>query len=325
MPSIRDVVGAATYQKIGQALSESFPDVRARVTDQHVDAMFVTLWETQPPSVLASMGVPAPPTPTFVAEQRAALEATSPGASGGGLVYYDASANHHRIYPPGDRFIGTLPMVRVTLPPTQAGAGTVATAIGDYLPQDHLFSSVAQLEWEYHDELQAAAPGSAVTRVDCIGPARKGGARFGAVSIYLGYRDGAALPSFWIVETGFATGQAAVPHLSADMSPIVTKRSYYQPTPFASDRNYYSATLTMSGDDPASFHIEVRNQTWVPAHLVIDVTFAKPPSPSGVWPFFLTAEAGARVGLIAEKMGVQTPERILAPVGDLLPWIQRPT
>jgi hypothetical protein len=320
-PTVREIVGDAVYGRIGRAMSDSFPDQRSRIRDAHVDAMIIHMWENASNAELQKLGMPRASAP-MVAKIKKVLITAQP-ASSAAFTYYDVSAEHHRLFPPGDHFVGNLPMARVRLADSDATAKQKKTALGVYHPNDHLFSSVPQLEWEYSEELQAVSP-KRVARVDLIAPMRHSGARFGAISIFLGYRQGDAAPSFYLLEAGFATGESGVPFLSANMGPIPPTISGYEPTPFSSDRNYYAGRLAMNGQHPQTLTVEVHNKTWVPPHLRLTVTFTQAANPTPVWPGWLIMEAAGRVGYIAERLGQPGLERLFASIGRAVSWKRRP-
>jgi hypothetical protein len=97
----------------------------------------------------------------------------------GTLRYYRVHATHDRAVPDYDPFTGHLGMVRVALPADKPH--TVHTAIGDVVPEDHLLASIAEVERKYGAHIDGA-----IDRVDLITPPRLHGARFAAISVYLG-------------------------------------------------------------------------------------------------------------------------------------------
>ncbi len=319
--TIQKYVGPGPYERVRTGLQRAFPDQRAKVTNDHVDAFFLEAWES--PDQGRSLGLPPPPPKAVMDAERSRLDALD-GAHEGSGDCYGVVATHARNQPIRSVFDGQLAMGRVTLPATKAGVAPRGTPVGSYLPGDHLFTSVDRLAFDYEKEL-AAAGGANVTRVDCISPMRMGGSRFGAIGLYLGYRNGATTPSFYLLETGFATGPSAVAHLSADLSDIRNRVSGYQPTPMARPTNYYSARLELAGEHPTALHIEVRNQPSVAPHMEVTVQFTRSAAPSNPRAFWLLLQAGGRVGLIADVMGLQADERIFAPLGATLPWKERPT
>src|SRR4029077_8046228 len=109
--------------------------------------------------------------------------------------------------------------------------------------RDHLLGSVDLVAGKYGgaDYLGYRPP-----RIDLITPARAANTRFGAIAVYLGYRNKADRgPSFYLLEAGTATGDAKMIYFSPSMKPITSVTSYYLPTPFVTMRNTYSGGLTM--------------------------------------------------------------------------------
>lgn len=328
MTSIREFVGDASYATVALALDRAFPDPRSIVDDATIDTAVVELWKNLGADGCAGIQLRRPADadiPAFEATlapaqapQLEAVSATGPVVVG----YYTANATHTRKYLPKDAFLGEVPMARVTLAKTTQDAKAIDTKVGTYDPKDHLYASASQLAWKYSAELGPAP----VTRVDVITGMRQHGARFGAIGVYLGFRSNQATPSFYVLEAGFATGQAAVAFLSPHMSDVPPSRSYYQPTPFASDRNFYAGhvDLTAAGD-LARLIVQVRNQPTIDPHLTVDVAFVRDDAnPNGRWPSSVILEAAARVGYIAQVIGMQTPEVLFAPIGAHLPWIHKP-
>ena len=82
--------------------------------------------------------------------------------------------------------------------------------------------------------------------MDLITPARALHTRFGAIAVYLGYRNKADRgPTFYLLEAGTATGDAKMIYFSPDMKPIGSVTSGYLPTPFVTMRNTYSGGVAM--------------------------------------------------------------------------------
>jgi len=145
----------------------------------------------------------------------------------GTLRYYRVHAKHERDAPPHEPFTGHVGMVRVSLPRTQQE--TVATAVGDVEPDDHLLATIAEVERKFGRSIDGE-----VDRVDLITPARIHGSRFAAVSVYLGYRAGQPdEPSFYVLEAGMATGEPKVLFFAPDFEKRIVSKSGYRPTPFS--------------------------------------------------------------------------------------------
>jgi len=314
MPTVRDLVGDTTYQRIIDLLKLSFPDAHAIVHEQHADALVLQVWQSNKDSSQNIFGVACPPQPTLDA-----LLAQCPAANpADDFAYYVGHAHHSRNEHPNHAFTGHLPLARVKLPDTTAQAAAIKTAIGDVIPQDHLFASVSQIAFKYSDDL-----GYEPKRVDLVTPARLGGARFGAIALYLGYcsTDDVA-PTFYILEAGLATGESRVAFFSPDMDAIAPTRKWYVPTPFTTDDASYCGKLTMNGDEPATLIVHALSPSSRPEVQVL-VEYERTP-PRAIWPALLTAQAAARLGSIGVRRGQLTFTDILAPIGDLLDWDKKP-
>jgi hypothetical protein len=174
------------------------------------------------------------------------------GIPGGDEVrYYWVEATHTRRHPDGFQpFIGTLPMVRVSLPANEPHA--VATAIGTFEPADHLIATVHEANEKF-----AAALGYQLARVDMITPPRQE-LRFGAISVMLGYKQATGAPTCYILEAGTATGQPKVVYLGKRLDVKIDRYSGYKPTPFACPDNAYTGTLELAGDSPDTLHVTAR-------------------------------------------------------------------
>jgi hypothetical protein len=212
----------------------------------------------------------------------------APRAVGDAVRYYWAQATHARLHPDGyGPFVGQLPMVRVTLP--DRDPHNFETALGTVEQADHLIATVLEANDKY-----ASALGYRLQRVDVVTPPRQV-LRFGAVSVMLGYRDAAALPSCYILEAGTATGQAKVLFLGATLDTKINSYSGYQPTPFSCSDNAYTGTLTLDGDSPSLLHVTSRkiiNHVNQPAYIDIRVQFSEETTHlRNIWPGLLIARA----------------------------------
>lgn len=251
---------------------------------------------------------------------------------------YLAYADHHRVkgLPPSaekmeSHFVLPLPVVRVRLPATlTAENAVIETAIGDVdLLKDHLYGSVDQIAAKYGgSDYFGARP----ARVDLLTPARSVGWRFGAMAVYLGYRkaDDRA-PSFYMLEAGTATGEAKMIYFSPNMGLISNVTSYYLPTPFVTMDNTYSGGVTMSAapneDEPQTLLVESRSPGQKDPYITVTVTYKRARTLELAMPIELTADAGARVYLIAKALGVQSSgplEDVLADLARTFQWKQMP-
>lgn len=315
MPSVREVLGDEAYASVVDRVQQSFPDVQSVVHEQHADALVLQVWNTHDDAGCREiLGVPKPPQATIDAIAAKAPPAPPVDA----FTYYVAHARHARYDHPTHAFTGYLPLVRVRLVAKTVNAVTIKTAIGDVIPQDHLFASVSQIGFKYGDDI-----GFQPERVDLITPARHGGARFGAIAVYLGYKNANdAEPSFYVLEAGLATGESRMAFLSPDMDVIPPRKKWYKPTPFTTEDSYYTGSLEMNGDEPDKLIVHALSPSLTPEVEVV-VTYEKT-APKPIWPALITAEAAARIGSIGVKRGQLIFEDILAPIGDHLPWEIKP-
>ncbi len=319
-------VGQERYSAIRAALVRAFP--QSRITDEVVDGVATVLVLTHGKKPADGpkdeRGREVAPITKHVTEKEHRL--------------YLGDATHHRMKsrPPESRpmeskFTLSVPMVRVTLPEKLEKDKTViATEVGDVdLSRDHLLGSVDLLDVKYGDKSHL---GYRPARVDMITPARLAGARFGAIALYLGYRNKADRgPAFYIFEAGTATGDAKMVYFSPDMKPIQGLTSHYLPTPFVSMQNTYSGGVTMrpapDEDEPETMFI----QSYAPGdkdpYLTVTLVYKRAPTMELALPIELTVDAAARVAQIANAMGIPNAEElqpVLADLGSTLHWEEVP-
>ncbi|HYQ00597.1 MAG TPA: hypothetical protein VER96_18090 [Polyangiaceae bacterium] len=208
-----------------------------------------------------------------------------------GFRYYDIASTHARWIPNEEPFVGHLSMVRVTLPLTNADVRDIQTGIGTVAIGDHMYRSVQEFKQTYLD-----APYSQTTRLDLVTPPRELGVRFGAVSAYLGYTNGSATPSFYVLEAGTATGDAKVPFVCATLDGSIVAFSGYQPTPFAKKSHVYRGSLHVVGDKPDVLSITSEATAHSP-YITITAKFTETTTPQNIWPGFLIVRAAAIVAL----------------------------
>lgn len=317
MTTVKDIVGDVVHATIASQLKQAFPDPRSVVDDKHVDAYVIYVWQNMADDASKQiLGVDKPAQSVIDGIVNSLYVSMAPD----GFKYYVANAKHSRVVDPGRHsFTAHLPLVRVPLAVTDAIACVIKTAIGDVDPADHLLQSVQQVAHKYAQTL-----GYSPVRVDLITPARSGGTRFGAIALYLGYRASAdTAPSFYVLESGTATGASCMLFISPDMSPIPARKKWYAPTPFTDENAHYTGELDMNGDEPAVLHVHAFSDTMV-NEVNVDVTYQQSP-PTYIWPALLTAQAAARVGAISVKKGMFMFETLFAPLGFALPWDQYPT
>jgi hypothetical protein len=213
--------------------------------------------------------------------------------------YYKIASTHDREKPDYPPFTGHLHMARVTLPKTKVKS--FSTAVGKVIPNDHLLGTIEEVSGKFGGLI--AKP---ISRVDLITPARSGGARFGAVSMYLGY-EGGDLPSFYILEAGTATGTPKTLYLAPTLDHRIVDFSGYVPTPFASATHVYVGKTTFAGDSPKLLEMTVHKDTSSTPYMKLSVVFGETASaPFHIWPGFLIARA-ALIVLGRALDGVKKP------------------
>jgi hypothetical protein len=346
-PCIKDSIGAASYEQLRNVVKAAFPATHAdqsQVDDRFVDSLVRCMWRSYKPEY-QQLGVPPidelPPghnathTSTLEAENNA-LRAMLARKSQGEQLYW-ANARHSRSLkvntdtPMASEFIGRLPKVRVSLPQTlRPGENDkITTSLGDvyFRTPDHKILDIASFTDKYQKKL-----GYAPKRMDLITPVRHLGTRFGAISLYLGYRNANdAQPSFYMLEGGTATGDAKMIYFGQTVQTTIERPSYYQPTPFSAVNNQYVGTLAMTQDGRHPSRVVVKSTQ--PGHqgnyITITMDYQPVPSIDPSWPALLTLQAAARVALIAETMGVKDAvpvQGVLALIGRLhYEWVTPPT
>jgi D-arabinono-1,4-lactone oxidase/FAD binding domain len=309
------------YELIRATIKNAFPGPGNEISDEIVDAFIREVRRRGLPGTEALL-LPTPPPP---AEDPTVAITTFP--------LYLAQAAHDRVLamdstkPFNSAFVGHLPTVRVPLPQALSYTNTtLTTEIGTVdFARDHLAGSV-----ELVGRLYAVELGYTPARVDLVTPARKLGVRFGAIAIYLGYRNESdTSPSFYILEAGLATGQAAMLYLGKTMDTTIVQPSGYLPTPFASPDNTYTGTLLVEDDQPVQLVVK-SNAPNLPHYIQVTINYTQVSTSPGIWPGSLTVDAIARVAAIGQAMAVPTGmprlfEDVMAEIGRLfLPWAEKP-
>jgi hypothetical protein len=190
--------------------------------------------------------------------------------------YYRVSATHDRELPDFMPFTGHLNMVRVTLPADKPR--TFKTQIGDVIPNDHLLATVAEVRSKFGGVM------GPIQRVDVVTPARFGGVRFGAISVFLGYRQGETQPSFYVLEAGTATGEPKVLYEAPSFGTVLLEWAGYKPTPFASSKHIYTGKLTRTQDSPDILRITAHKNQAAAPYIKLTVKFEETRHPIAIWP-----------------------------------------
>lgn len=211
------------------------------------------------------------------------------------IGYYEARARHTRRGV--SQFVGRLPMAWINLPP---GVEDIETELGICFAGDRKFPSLKELKAHYEN------PGLvdyAIAHATLLTPPRYYGARFGAIATYMLYDAHNALRGY-VLEAGMATGEAVVTYYGGAPGEEITRQSWYQPTPFSNDKNYYRGRATFDKEGkPSGLHVEVCTAPRADAHVHVTVGYIEASNPDPVWPAKLTAEAAGRVAAIGEKLG----------------------
>ncbi len=328
--TIRDDLGAENYEQLRNILKSAFHTGGGQpLSDATVDQAVRCLWENYKPEY-GQLGVPPPPA-SFAPLQNALLASSDPRV----LALYSGQATHSRTLvmqsdqPMQSKFTATLPMVRVSLPNSfdDPDELSLQTPIGVvYFKDDHLVGSVSAVNDKYSD---AAHLGYSAARVDLITPARKEGARFGAVAIYLGYQNANdASPSFYILEAGLATGESKMIYFGKTLDTTITQPAYYEPTAYASVTDTFVGNIAVVGQDPTDLWVTSQGQTQSSPFIGVHVKLVPLNPADNKWPAELTFQAAARVALIGQVMHkpshVPLPE-VMAFIGkDFESWILPP-
>lgn len=219
------------------------------------------------------------------------------------IGYYWVEATHTRQTPNGYQpFTGELAMVRASLPEREPRRFN--TVIGTCEPSDHLIATIFEANEKYQKAL-----GYPLARLDVITPPRQL-LRFGAISLYLGYRDAEGLPSCFILEAGTALGQPKVLYLGKTIDAKINRISGYKPTAFSCADNAYTGEIKLNGHDPVKLHITARDimdrgtKSAAP-YMDLNVKFTRQTGTvDSIWPGFLIARA-ALIVLDRQNQGLK--------------------
>lgn len=219
----------------------------------------------------------------------ASLRVPSRPREPGAVRHYKVHATHNREHPDYDPFTGHVGMVRVTLPRDQPRR--ITTEVGDVEPDDHLLATVAEVQHKYGARIDGA-----ITHVDLITPPRRHGARFAAISVYLGFTARSpGTPSFYVLEAGLATGQPKVLYFAPSFDTRLVSYSGYRPTPFSDVRHVYTARLTPLGDSPLLLQIRAHRDESTRPYMCIHSVFEETDQPDTTWPAQLLLRAATIV------------------------------
>jgi hypothetical protein len=249
---------------------------------------------------------------------------------------YKLAAVHSRREPITSKFTGECQAVRVRLPATPVAKDSyVGTFFGKVEAGDHLLFSIQQVRDHY-----ASVTGRTVAleRVDLITGARHLGRRFSPVSIYFAYTSDAddALPCFYILEGGSASGQPKALYVGKDMDTQILQQAGFSFTPLTCKQNWYKGGVEMKTDmrHPARVFLtssQERDGKFDYIDLSVTYTIIKDPR-RVIAPFELQVEAAMRVLAIAEQMGCELRsggggglQPVLGPIAEAtIPWDIKP-
>lgn len=322
--------GDEKHKTVYQALARAFP--QATLTPNLVDKVVrFLIYREHGQGSLSTSGPNQDGTGREVDPFARRVEAKEHPLYLGDAIHYRAKSMPPAAAPFVSEFMMTLPMVRVVLPDRLEKANrNIATVVGDVdLSQDHLLGSVELIADKY------AGPqylGYRPARVELVTPARFKNARFGAIAVYLGYRNAEdRAPSFYLLEAGTATGEPKMIYFSPDMKPIPEVTSYYLPSPFAAMSNTYSGGITMQPapheNEPWRLVVNSFAEGSKTPYVTVNVNYRRVPWLELPAPIALTGDAGARIAHIAKAMGlpsVMELENVLAKLGRNLHWMESP-
>lgn len=338
--TVKSILSPAVYERIRGYLQHAIPGgavgspTFGAVADELVDRFVILMWKEHPEAA-RKLGLPDPPAGYLesLPEDNTALRrkldhSFSGGGSdetGDGLPrYYIVNSRHHRHG--GSDFVGTIPMVRISLP-NDGDSYRLSTAIGDVLATDHLLRN-------RQDLLNKAYP---CERAELITPVRRDGVRFAAISVLLAYEKfGDTLPKYYVLEAGLAQGGARMSYIAPSMASMV-RRSDYQPTQFASPNNFYRGDLGMAGNEPTvltieSFTTDPRKDSSAKPYITISASFVRVSrfdKRLDATPLQLYREAVIRIAAIADSLGQKVDDLsvlqgLFAQDGRSLDWLTAP-
>lgn len=316
-------VGPEQYNALKRSLSLAFPD--AHVSNDVVDLAVQFMLRTR-----NSLDDPGP-----VRRERSPLEKSVEEKE---HPLYLGHADHHRVksLPPASKamqsqFMMSVPMVRVPLPEKiDPEHPIIETQIGDVdLARDHLLGSIELIASKYADSQHL---GYRPARVDLITPARRAGGRFGAIAVYLGYKAKSDRgPSFYLLEAGTATGDPKMIYYSPSMAPIPSVTSNYLPSPFVTMNNRYGGGVIMQAPPNEDEPDQLIVRSYAPGdnepYITVNVKYQRAKTMNLPTAIDLTADAAARIALIAKTMGLASAielQELLTKLGKNLHWIETP-
>lgn len=316
---------------VANLLRTAFPDPDVRITDEAVTASLsaLSLEASKRPEMFGGHGVDLLPL-----EEGFPVSKSPSGKEDPRLVgYWLARGTHHRTSPIESKFPVQLGFVEVSVCDGWEG-NPIETEIGTMYAGDHKLYSL-QVAKDYLKDVSAALQIKVppLDRVHVISLARSGGARFGAIGVYLFYAEGEKKPFSYVLEAGMATGESRVLYFGPDFHLPILRRSFYKPTPFSDPSYKYRGLVTLSElGEIEKLLVEAQKTDKDPAHIRIEIDYTPVPAKDApnVFPAMLTIQAACRVAAIAEASGVPFPDLgpltpLFAHLGrELYPWIVKP-
>lgn len=298
------------FLRVSKWLRSAFPGADIGVAEV---AMLLEALKTSEPDFIAALEVvlnASIPTVSLAHESIPAIEREVDRATT--HTTYQIDAVHLRTTPIFSCFTGVVKAVRVTL--HEVSRLPFFTHYGTVWAHDHIVFTIDEIrEWlstNYPDFQPSFA------RVDLITPARDDFFRFAPVALFFAYETATStVPSFFIIESGYANGKPAVLYLGRTMTTTVVQKTGYKPTPFSSPDNIYTSTLTLQDtDEPDVLVIESREQLDERPYITLTMNYTVEATPGqAIFPGKQFLEAGIRIESISLGMGEE--------LDDLQKWI----
>jgi hypothetical protein len=298
------------YLRVSAWLRSAFPGANIGVIE--VALLLEALKTSEPDFIAALETVLDAPIPTVSLEQEGLSELDDRVDAGVTYQTYQIDAVHLRATPIYSCFTGVVKAVRVRL--RQTSKWLFRTPYGTVWAHDHIVFTVDEIrDWlaENHPDFKPS-----FQRVDLITPARHDLFRFAPVALFFAYETVTSpLPSFFIIESGYANGKPAVLYLGRTMTTTIVDRTGYKPTPFSNPDNIYSSTLTLQDtDEPDVLVIESREQLDERPYITLTMNYTVEAAPGQViFPGTQFLEAGIRVSSISLGLGEE--------LGELEKWV----
>jgi hypothetical protein len=298
------------YLRVSEWLRSAFPGADVEVAEV---AMLLEALKTSDPDFIAQLENilhAKIPSVSLEHESSAAIQRADDTATT--HTTYQIDAVHLRATPIYSCFTGIVKAVRVTL--HQSVKFPFFTVYGTVWAHDHIVFTLDEIRTWLSENYPDFNP--TFQRVDLITPARHDLFRFAPVALFFAYETRTStVPSFFIIESGYANGKPAVLYLGRTMTTTVVAKTGYKPTPFSNPDNIYSSTLTLQDtDEPDVLVIESREQLDERPYITLTMKYTVEATPGKViFPGKQFLEAGIRVESISLGMGEE--------LDDLQKWI----